>query len=166
MAEHAQPPSATRPEIYPPGWEQDQVSGPGPRVVVIGGFSESLPHTGPIVDRLRALGHAAVTFGFSNKPYEAGDTLSQAGETLVEHLQHLPGDQPIWLAAHSMGAPVALKAALSDQRIAGLVLIEPPVVTRQQSVAELFIRTLGKSRNNQRVAREAHPLRHGGSGEP
>lgn len=85
----------------------------------------------PLAERFNIMAPDALGHGASKReltgPEDLGwDTLAAYGLALMDHVQK---DQRWWLVGHSMGATCALlSAVIAPERVAGLVLLDPPFI--------------------------------------
>jgi pimeloyl-ACP methyl ester carboxylesterase len=114
---------------------QAQVSGEGPRLVLIGGGLTGWKSWEPHAEQLAATRTVArlqllsVQYGLEDRPLPDGYTVRLESRALARALDALEWMEPLDLVAWSYGALITLDFALDHpERVRTLTLIEPPAV--------------------------------------
>jgi len=122
-------------------------------ILVVPGFSESVPHNRGLVGALSDRGFNAFTF---SQPRRKGGTpvagpIERQGEIILSVLEAtIPGGDKVHGVAHSLGSAALLKAAQqAPELFASLTLMQPVGMVGEQSFPELLGRVGKKVTMNQ-----------------
>jgi pimeloyl-ACP methyl ester carboxylesterase len=114
---------------------QAQVTGQGPRLVLVGGGLTGWASWAPHAERLAATREVArlqllsVGHGLEDRPLPEGYSVGMESAALADALDSLGWAEPVDLVAWSYGALITLDFALNHPaRVRSLTLIEPPAL--------------------------------------
>jgi pimeloyl-ACP methyl ester carboxylesterase len=103
-----------------------------PQVLLIHGFANSLQSFRELAPRLAGccdvIAIDMLGFGLSDKPEDADYHNPAQADRVIEAARLLGLERPVY-AGHSLGGAIALQAAVRDRRAAGLILMNPGIIS-------------------------------------